>query len=200
MTIERASTSHDPPGATLGTFRVDVNSPTDSDDVLGLEQGSVRLRPYTSRWAELFHVEAQAIRAVLGELALDVQHVGSTAVPGMMAKPILDIAVGVVRLGEFVQCIAPLAQIGYEHAHWAGLDGNEVFGKSVVRTHLVHVVEHDGEKWNDYIRFRESLRQNPATAHAYQQLKVSLSRSHTNSRAAYTDAKHAFIRSILDAA
>jgi GrpB-like predicted nucleotidyltransferase (UPF0157 family) len=177
-----------------------VNADTDSNSVLGLERGSVRLRPYTSRWAELFRAEDQAIRTVLGALVLDVQHVGSTAVPGMMSKPILDIAIGVPRLEDFERCIEPLTQLGYEHAHWAGLEDNEVFGKGIRRTHLVHVVKHGGQKWNNYILFRDSLRQNPATASAYQQLKVSLSLSHANNRAAYTDAKNAFICGILSAA
>lgn len=172
---------------------------TDPEPILGLEPGSVRLRPYTPQWADLYLAEAKVIRAVLGALALDVQHVGSTAVPGMMSKPILDIAVAVVALHDYALCIAPLATLGYEHAHWAGLQQDEVFGKGVSRTHLVHVVEHQGEKWHEYIRFRDRLRQDPATAHAYQLLKVSLSESFADNRAAYTDAKHAFIREVLGA-
>ena len=118
-----------------------VDSGRDIADVLGLEAQSNRLRPYTSRWADLYDVEARSIQTALGSLALEVQHVGSTAVPGIMAKPILDIVIGVKHLEHFAQCIAPLAALGYEHAPWAGLERDEVFGKAVTRTHLIHVVE-----------------------------------------------------------
>ncbi len=176
-----------------------MNTPDDALPLLGLDQRSVRLRPYTARWAELYLIEAQAIRSALGARALDVQHVGSTAVPGMTAKPILDIAVGVATLDEFRQCIEPLAQLGYEHAHWAGLQNNEVFGKGVNRTHLVHVVQHGGPVWNDYLRFRNLLRSQPETARSYEHLKVALSLRYAENRAAYTESKHAFIRGVLDA-
>ena len=77
----------------------------DSNPVLGLAQRTVRLSPYTPEWASLFQVEAQAIRRVLGPLVLDVQHVGSTAIPGMTSKPILDIAVGVAKLDDFARAL-----------------------------------------------------------------------------------------------
>ncbi len=177
-----------------------MDSAQDPVPVLGLRQRIVRLRRYTPQWAALFDVEAQAIRSVLGTLALDVQHVGSTAIPGMTSKPILDIAVGVEQMDDFRHCIAPLAQLGYEHAHWAGLQQNEVFGKGLERTHLIHMVIRGGEKWNEYIRFRDYLRNNPLAAKEYEELKISLSLSHAEDRAAYTDAKNVFIRRILDAA
>lgn len=176
-----------------------MNTADDTQPLLGLDQRSVRLRPYTARWAELYELEARAIRSALGARALDVQHVGSTAVPGMTAKPILDIAVGIATLDEFRLCMAPLAQLGYEHAHWAGLQNNEVFGKGVDRTHLVHVVQHGGPVWNDYLRFRNLLRSQAETARAYQQLKLALSQRYADNRAAYTESKHAFIRGLLDA-
>src|SRR5690349_4314790 len=129
--------------------------PPDPADVLGLESDRVRLRPYTSRWAELFALEAPRIRAALGAMVVDVQHVGSTSIPGLMAKPILDIVVGLDQLAIYPLCIGPLATLGYEHVPWQGLAQNEVFSRGTPRTHLVHVVEHGGEKWRDYLKFRE---------------------------------------------
>lgn len=169
------------------------------EDVLGLEQGRVRLRPYTPQWSDLFAAEARAIRSVLGALAIDVQHVGSTSVPGLTAKPILDIAVGVEQLACYPLCIDPLARLGYEHVPWQGLARNEVFAKGVVRTHLVHVVEHGGDKWRDYLRFRDRLINVPGLAREYEALKRALAQTHGEDRAGYTAAKHAFIRGVLDA-
>lgn len=168
-------------------------------DVLGLEAGMVRLRPYTSRWAQLFAVEEPAIRAALGSLALDVQHVGSTSIPGLMAKPILDIAVGLDRLCSYPLCIGPLATLGYEHVPWQGLARNEVFAKGAPRTHLVHIVEYGGDKWRDYLKFRERLGNVPGLAREYEALKRNLASAHESDRAGYTAAKHAFIRGVLDA-
>lgn len=171
----------------------------DARDVLGLESDRVRLRPYTSRWAELFALEAPAIRAALGSLAIDVQHVGSTSIPGLMAKPILDIAVALEQLSSYPLCIDRLAAIGYEHVPWQGLARNEVFSKGVPRTHLVHVVEYGGDKWHDYLKFRERLANVPGLAREYETLKRTLARTHALDRAGYTAAKHAFIRGVLDA-
>jgi GrpB-like predicted nucleotidyltransferase (UPF0157 family) len=168
-------------------------------DVLGLEPDRVRLRPYTSRWPQLFAVEAAAIRTVLGPLAVDVQHVGSTSIPGLMAKPILDIAVALEQLCSYPLCIARLAALGYEHVPWQGLARNEVFAKGAPRTHLLHVVEHGGDKWQDYLKFRERLASVPGLAHEYESLKLALASTHALDRAGYTAAKHTFIRGVLDA-
>jgi len=168
--------------------------------ILGLEPHSNRLRPYTSRWPLLYEAEAQAIRRVLGALALDVQHVGSTSVPGLSAKPILDIAVAVARLQQYRDCIAPLVTLGYEHVSWAGIERDEVFGKGKSRTHLVHVVEFGSDIWLNYITFRDRLRSNAVLAQEYERLKFSLIQSYPDNRAAYTSAKHDFIRRVLDAA
>jgi GrpB-like predicted nucleotidyltransferase (UPF0157 family) len=173
--------------------------PPDPQDVLGLEPGRVRLRAYTSRWAELFAIEAPRIRAALGSLAVDVQHVGSTSIPGLMAKPILDIAVGLDQLASYPLCIGPLAALGYEHVPWQGLALNEVFGKGSPRTHLLHVIEHGGEKWRDYLKFRERLASVPGLARTYEALKRDLASTHELDRAGYTAAKHTFIRGVLDA-
>ena len=164
---------------------------------LGLVQGSVQLRDYTSRWAELYTHEAQRIRAVLGGLLVDVQHVGSTAIPGLKAKPILDIAVGIRRLEDALQCQAPLTTIGYEYAHWAGIEHNYVFGKGIARTHLIHVVEFDGVRWRNYLTFRNALRANADLRQEYELLKIGLAHQFPDNRGAYTSAKSRFIQDVI---
>jgi GrpB-like predicted nucleotidyltransferase (UPF0157 family) len=171
-----------------------------TEDALGLKQGTVLLRNYNPLWVKLFDVEAAHIRNALGALAHDVQHVGSTAVPGLKSKPILDIAVGVSSLDDLTQFEAALLKLDYEYAQWAGLDHNLVFGKGKARTHLVHIVEYDGPKWRDYIAFRTILLADPRVAREYEQVKIDLAESHANDRAAYTAAKSEFIRNVRSAA
>ncbi|MGH9697009.1 MAG: GrpB family protein [Bryobacteraceae bacterium] len=169
-------------------------------DLLGLEAGVVRLRDYSPRWAEMYALEAARICGALGCLALDVQHVGSTAIPGIKAKPILDIAVAVSSLADLPRFEAALTPLSYEYAHWAGVKNDLVFGKGKARTHLLHIVERDGEVWRDYLAFKSALLVNSELARQYEALKVALSQSNADNRAAYTDAKGEFIRNVLSAA
>ena len=94
------------------------------------------------------------------EFALDVQHVGSTAVPGLKAKPILDIAVAIPAHAVVPRCATSLAGLGYEYAYWVDLENDFTFEKGIERTHHVHLVELDSRQWSDYLRFRDALRQN----------------------------------------
>src|SRR4029079_9203276 len=124
----------------------------------GVPRGVVWLAEPTARWAELFAEEAVRLRAALGPLAVDVEEYGSTSVPDLRAKPILDILVGArdpVEPGPFVTALAPL---GYEYVPKAGVPDHLVFGCGVARTRLVHVVAHDSDVWRRALRFRDSLR------------------------------------------
>ena len=94
-----------------------TNRPEKEQSDLGLPRDSNQLRAYSERWVELYELEARAIRAVLAGLVRDIQHIGSTAIPGIAAKPILDIAIGIDRLDRFTECIEPLNSLGYEHAY-----------------------------------------------------------------------------------
>jgi GrpB-like predicted nucleotidyltransferase (UPF0157 family) len=105
--------------------------PCTGEHVLGLEPGTVRLREYTPLWAELFLIEAADLHAGLGVLALDVEHVGSTAVPGLAAKPVLDIAVAIAAHSLVPRCATLLARLGYQYAYWADLDNDYTFEKGV---------------------------------------------------------------------
>jgi GrpB-like predicted nucleotidyltransferase (UPF0157 family) len=167
--------------------------------MLGLQRGTVRLVPYTAQWARLFAAERRRIESALGALALAVEHVGSTAVPGLCAKPILDIGVAVRRSADAAACVAPLMRLGYEYLGDRRGTGGHFFAKGddARRTHYVHVVAHDSAEWADYLRFRERLRADAAARDEYAQLKVALAAAHATDRESYTRAKEAFIRRIL---
>ena len=186
------------PGASrAGRDRPPLLDPCSGEHVLGLPPGTVRLREYTPLWAELYRIEAEALRDALGVLALSVEHVGSTAVPGLIAKPILDIAVAIPAHAVVPKCATLLARLDYQYADWADLEDDHTFEKGVERTHHVHLVEVDSQQWSDYLRFRDALRCNAQLAQEYERTKMVLGTKFCSDRPAYTRAKADFIRHVL---
>jgi GrpB-like predicted nucleotidyltransferase (UPF0157 family) len=171
--------------------------PRTGENVLGLLPGTVRLCEYTPLWAEFYRVEAARIRSALREFALDVQHVGSTAVPGLRAKPILDIAVAIPAHAVVPKCATSLAGLGYEYAYWVDLENDFTFEKGIERTHHVHLVELDSRQWSDYLRFRDVLRQNAQLLCEYERVKIELGARFCRDRASYTREKAEFICRVL---
>jgi GrpB-like predicted nucleotidyltransferase (UPF0157 family) len=167
--------------------------------VLGLENSIVRLSDYTKVWIELYQEEEKRIRAAVGHLIVDLQHIGSTAIPGIKAKPILDMLAGVEQLEKALGCKAPLEAIGYDYIAHAGIANDHVFGKGIARTHYLHVVEYGGAKWTNHLCFRDRLRKDPELAQAYERLKEELSQQFSDSRAKYHDEKSKFISEVLAA-
>ena len=174
-------------------------SEENSHGVLGLENNVVSLNDYTPLWADLYREEEGRIRAAVGHLIVDLQHIGSTAIPGIKAKPILDMMAGVTQLEKAILCKAPLEAIGYDYIADADIANDYVFGKGVARTHYLHVVEYGGAKWINHLCFRDRLRSDPELAQAYGRLKEELSREFSDSRAKYHDAKSKFISAVVAA-
>ncbi len=164
---------------------------------LGLPQGLVRLCESTPHWAALFEKEASRLNAALCTSGAAVEHCGSTSIPGVPAKPILDILVGIPGKIEVAMLRDTLAPLGYEHATWAGVPGHEVFGKGDPRTHLVHVVPLHGPAWDRMIGFRDALRRDASLAAEYGQLKRQLAARYPNNRTAYTDGKAGLVTRVL---
>jgi GrpB-like predicted nucleotidyltransferase (UPF0157 family) len=170
----------------------------DHHDVsLGLARGRVRLAEPTPRWAALYADEAARLGHALASHGPAIEHCGSTSVPGLPAKPILDVVIGVPAAAGVPELAAALAPLGYEHAPWAGVPGHEVFGKGHPRTHLLHVVPAGGPAWERMLGFRDALRADAALAAEYATLKRELADRYPSDRAAYTDAKGAFIARVL---
>jgi GrpB-like predicted nucleotidyltransferase (UPF0157 family) len=167
------------------------------EPALGLEQRRVLLVPHDPRWAELFEAETARIRVAMGETLVALEHFGSTSIPGIRAKPIIDMLGGVRALDDALGCRAALEAIGYEHAAWAGVPGHHVFGKGRPRrTHLLHLVEHGGASWTENLHFRDRLRASPDLAAEYDRLKARLAESFPEDRPRYTDEKAAFVQRI----
>ena len=165
--------------------------------MLGLAEGRVVLVEHDPDWAQAYSREERKVRNTLAGLVLDVQHCGSTAIPGIRAKPILDVVVGVERLALGLECVGLLREIGYDYLGEEVVSDEHFFGKGVPRTHHLHLVERRGSRWHDKVCFRDRLLTDRVLAWRYEALKVILASRFPNDRASYTKAKAAFVASVV---
>jgi GrpB-like predicted nucleotidyltransferase (UPF0157 family) len=166
---------------------------------LGVPQGQTFLVAHDPQWFDMFEEESRKLRAALPREALEIQHVGSTAVSGLRAKPIVDIAIAATdhRLADEWQ--AALNSLGYDYPGDIGIPEHRIFGRDPgIRRFLLHVVDAGGQRWRDLLRFRDLLRQDPQLAAAYEALKVEAALRHAaGPRGDYTKAKAEFIERVL---
>jgi GrpB-like predicted nucleotidyltransferase (UPF0157 family) len=164
-------------------------------------EAPIELVPYSPEWPLRFASEAALIRAALGQwLAADLEHIGSTAVPGLVAKPIIDIMGAVADLPSTRAAIAAAQRIGYRYfpykpdqMHWFCKPSPQF------RTHHLHLVPHQSSLWHDRLAFRDALRNDASLAAQYRDLKLELAAKHRSDREAYTDGKSSFVQAVLDA-
>lgn len=159
----------------------------------------IRLVSYDPSWPDRFAEERDALEGVLGGWAVGgIHHVGSTAVPGLDAKPIIDILVGVESLEASRACFGPLAGLGYLYAPYRA-DEMHWFCKPHPsrRTHHLHLVPSESSRFRDELAFRDELRSDSQLVSEYSELKHSLAVQFANDREAYTDAKAEFITRVL---
>jgi len=170
---------------------VAIEMPDDEMDV-------VELRDHDPGWKDLFQLERASLLGSLGPLAMAVEHVGSTAIPKLRAKPIIDILVTVndIRLDALE---GPLGGLGYVHVP-IGDPERLFFRKGMPRTHHVHVVRHGGNEHRKHVIFRDRLIAHPDELAEYEILKESLALRFRKDRQAYSDGKDEFIVMILDRA
>ena len=165
---------------------------------LGLPSGTVVVVPYDPAWPALFAAEAARIRDALGaSLPAAVEHMGSTAVPGLAAKPVLDLLIGYPPDAAVAPYVAALVRAGYVHRGEQGIPGREYFRLGAPRTHHVHVAVQGGSFWQEHLAFRDALRAEPALRDAYAALKRELARRHPHDRERYTEGKTAFVREVV---
>jgi GrpB-like predicted nucleotidyltransferase (UPF0157 family) len=156
---------------------------------------------YDEAWPSLFEELAGPIRHAVADLGAEVEHVGSTAVPGLAAKPIIDIDV-VVRSGDDVSAaIRALRSLGYTYQGDKGIPGREAFlWPAGAVAHHAYVVVTGNEAHTNHIVFRDYLRSHPDTAAEYAALKLGLAEQYGDDRLGYTDAKTEFVRAVLETA
>ena len=152
---------------------------------------------YDPAWPELFNTLKSSIDTALGEVALRVEHVGSTSVPGLAAKPIIDMDL-VVRAEDLGKAIALLASIGYVHDGDGGIPGRERFRPPAgLPSHHLYVCAEDNAELLRHIQFRDYLRLHPESVAEYGMLKKRLAAAYGDDREGYSIAKSEFITTIL---
>lgn len=176
-----------------------IDSSESPPDALPADE-PIRLSPYDPGWPARFDEERAALADAIGEWIVGgIHHVGSTAVPGLEAKPIIDILAGVRDLDESRACFEPLARLGYMHAPYLP-DEMHWFCKPHPsrRTHHLHLVPVGSQRYADELAFRDRLRDDPEIAAEYLALKRDLASRFANDREAYTNAKSDFVRRVLE--
>jgi GrpB-like predicted nucleotidyltransferase (UPF0157 family) len=161
----------------------------------------VVIEDYDGSWPDRFErLKVRLLRA-LADSAVAVEHIGSTAVPGLPAKPIIDIDVVVSSDDEVSGAVERLASLGYEHEGDLGVAGREAFRwPAGERRHHVYVVVEGSHAHRRHVLLRDYLRTHPDEAATYGELKREFARRHGSDRTAYTDAKSAFIERALASA
>jgi len=168
--------------------------------MIGLERGVVKLVPYTAEWKRFFELEKTSLLAVLSPYVLDIQHAGSTSIPGMLAKPIVDIAIAVADFDEARVCVPLIEGLGYEYRGELGIPRRHYFHKGDPRTFHIHMLERDSLEWENHLLFRDYLCQHPQAAKEYAELKLRLALKYPRDREAYLDGKAAFIQQVIQLA
>jgi GrpB-like predicted nucleotidyltransferase (UPF0157 family) len=169
---------------------------------LGLRRGEVVIVPYDTRWPQLFAESASEIREAVRSAILAVHHVGSTAVPGLCAKPILDILVSVADLEAGLALVPALEAIGYEFRPDEAIRDRHFFRRphgGALRTHHLSLAEPGSRHHVATLAFRDALRGNPRLVDEYGRLKMSLAERFSRDRPAYIDAKTEFVTRVLAA-
>jgi GrpB-like predicted nucleotidyltransferase (UPF0157 family) len=164
--------------------------------------GPVVIADYNPDWPAMYDRERQRIMDAAGDCVIDIQHVGSTSVPGLAAKPVIDIMPGVRNLEDVQHIIEPLKRLGYEcvPADVDDIPERRYFRRGFPRSHHLHVVETTSEFWRRHLAFRDYLRAHPGAAREYETLKRRLATQYGDDRLGYVNAKTEFILGIEEKA
>lgn len=161
---------------------------------------TVVIADYDPEWVREYEQEKQAIEEALADIVAAVEHIGSTSVPGLGAKPIIDIMAGVHRLEALTEAhIERLAAIGYEYVPKPDWPERRFFrrGRWRAGTHHLHIYRHGDPHWEAQLLFRDYVRAHPDIGEQYRQLKLELASLYPHDRVEYTRRKAPFIERVL---
>lgn len=152
---------------------------------------------YDVNWSIQYEQEKIQILDALGNTVADIQHIGSTSVPGLAAKPVIDILLGLKQVPPSKAQISGLENLGYLYCGELGIPERHYFRRGMPRTHQIHSVQLDSEFWKIHILFRDFLRAHPDAAQQYEALKRKLAVEFRYNRDRYTDSKAPLIEQLL---
>ncbi|MEC9489249.1 MAG: GrpB family protein [Halanaerobium sp.] len=161
----------------------------------------IEVVPYNPNWKHEFNRVKDMLLDYVGDFAQGIEHVGSTSVEGLAAKPILDIDIVIEDYELLPAIIDRLAEAGYEHEGNLGIEGREAFRrtrKDELMKHHLYVCPRDGKGYREHIAFRDYLRKDEKARREYQELKMKLAERYRNDIDSYSKAKTDFITRILD--
>ncbi|CAM2907483.1 GrpB family protein [Paenibacillus sediminis] len=169
----------------------------------------VIIEKYNYNWPAIFNGLALILKDHLGSLIIDIEHVGSTSVPGLAAKPIIDLDIVIHSMTILPEIIDKLSELGYYHEGNLGVEGREAFGRidnkvpynqenSIKSEHHLYVCHKESEAYLRHLLFRDVLRRYPDLAKEYAELKKELATLYKDNRKAYTEGKTQFINRIME--
>ncbi|MFA7243934.1 MAG: GrpB family protein [Patescibacteria group bacterium] len=174
---------------------------------IGLKKGFVKVEKYNPQWRDEFNKEKTILEKIFGDVAKSIEHVGSTSIVGLSAKPIIDIAVGVDSLEDINKIKEKILKFPSYTIKEDNADGEILMRKGVpvkpgqikpdYITHFIHIMEIEGTKYRETIVFRDYLRADRDVLKEYENLKQKLAIKYENDRKAYSKAKDEFIKSVL---
>jgi GrpB-like predicted nucleotidyltransferase (UPF0157 family) len=171
--------------------------------MIGQNKRDFKLVPYQNEWVDLFNQEAELLKSVLGENALMIEPVGSTSIPGMPAKAIIDIMVAVPTLIRSSALILGLDSIGFTYKPFDTIPERMFFGKEIqpeIRTHNLNLALIGSKFWNDELLFRDYLRLNKQLATEYIQVKKSFAEYYARTNHVDVEWKSSFVAKVLEMA
>jgi len=171
--------------------------------VIGQHKRDLSIVPYRSEWKELFKEEADLLRSALGNQALRIEHTGSTSIPGMAAKPIIDITIAVDSLSGAVSLIPVIEALGYEYKPHDTVPERIFFAKESFpehRTHHLNLTEQGSGFWKTQITFRDYLRSHKEMAVEYIQLKEGIAEEYNQTHILDPESKSEFVARVLQLA
>ncbi|GMV26619.1 MAG: hypothetical protein AMXMBFR58_26500 [Phycisphaerae bacterium] len=174
--------------------------PTPDPEHLWRSPEQIVLVPHDPRWLVDAADECRRIAEACGPVVLRVEHIGSTSVPGLIAKPVLDLMPVVRDFEEAFLCVAPMRGLGYWYAGEFGIPGRHLFVKGSPRTHHAHMLVDGSREARRHLAVRDVLRTDPLMRARYAALKQELAQRFGSNREGYADAKASLMREIFDIA
>lgn len=163
-----------------------------------MNKDEIKLVQYKTDWTDRYNTEKRKLQDLLNSYSYEIEHIGSTSVIDMTAKPIIDIALKIERVELVPELITSLAKLSYTYKGEYGLEGRHFFEKGNPRLYHLHVVDDKTDHWKRWLKFRDILRHNEQVRDEYIRLKTELAQKFHYQREKYTQGKSDFINSIID--
>lgn len=166
---------------------------------MALKRGTVELKNYDPNWVKEYEEEAKLLKKVLGDRIIEIHHIGSTSIPGLMAKPVIDIIIVLKSLDNIEEIENLLKDYDYENRGPQGVEDRMFFAKGSedARTHYIHFTTPNSETYYNQIYFKKYLIEHPEYLKKYCDLKQDLALKYPEERKKYTAGKNEFISNVI---